>query len=99
MSRVSNPKDINWKNLRHSREKQNKKLWSTIYILLVIIVLTFGVLCALEYGRRQAVDALNNDQNSIFGKIGSYGFTALSIIAIALANQIIMSTATNRTRQ
>jgi hypothetical protein len=46
VSRVSNPRDILWKNLRHPVQKQKKKLMTTLYILVIICLICFVLLCA-----------------------------------------------------
>lgn len=47
VSRVSNPRDIYWKNLRHTRLKQAKKSFTTAYILVLVSLLCFAGLCAI----------------------------------------------------
>jgi hypothetical protein len=51
VSRVPNPRDIYWKNLRHTETKQKKKLATTLYVLGLITLICFGILSALEFGR------------------------------------------------
>lgn len=46
VSRVANPRDIYWKNLRHSETKQKKKLIATLYVLAIVSLVCLGLLCA-----------------------------------------------------
>lgn len=90
VSRISNPRDIYWKNLRFSAEKQKKKLVSTLLILVLITLACLGALSGIEFGRIKADQAYEADKNSTFGKIGAYGLVGLSILVIGIANQLIL---------
>lgn len=96
--RVSNPRDINWKNFRHTHQKQNKKSFTTIYTLIFVVLICFGLLCATEVGKIFATESYLNNENSLFGKIGKYGFIGLSIFIILVSNEIIFAIGKNKVK-